>query len=280
MPTKAKVRFGSAGIPIQCPGSSLEAIECSHNLGLGAMELEFVRGVKLKEENAKKLKPASKKFDVRLSAHAPYWVNCCSPKKDKQETTQRNLFLSAQACNWAGARVAVFHPGYYQGKTSRECFNLTKALFKKLKTHMDKHKIKGVKLGAETVGKKSQYGSLDECIELHNSVKEIMLVIDFAHLLARGDWPFKTESDYSRLFAHIEKNAPGYMEDFHAHFSCINYSEKGERNHLPLEGKNQPPYKPLMKVLAENGYGGVVISESPQLEIDALKMQKEYLKHL
>jgi deoxyribonuclease-4 len=280
MPKKAKVRFGSAGIPIQCEGGSLEAIECSHNLGLGALELEFVRGVKLKEESARKLKPASEKFDVRLSAHAPYWVNCCATKKEKQETTLRNLFLSAQACTWAGARVAVFHPGYYQGKTPKECFTLTKSLFKKLKAQMDKHKIKGVKLGAETVGKKSQYGSLDECIELHNKIPGIMLVLDFAHLLARGDWPCKTESDYSKLFAHIEKQLPGYMKDFHSHFSCINYSEKGERNHLPLEGKNQPPYKPLMKVLAENGYGGVIISESPQLEIDALKMQKEYQKHL
>jgi len=280
MPKKAKVRFGSAGIPIQCEGGSLEAIECSHKLGLGAMELEFVRGVKIKEENAKKLKPASEKFDIRLSAHAPYWVNCCATDKTKQETTKRNLFLSAQACMWAGARVSVFHPGYYQGKTPKECFTLTKDLFKRLKTHMDKHKVKGVKMGAETVGKKSQYGSLDECIELHNRIPEIMLVIDFAHLLARGDWPCKTESDYSKLFTHIEKQIPGYMKDFHAHFSCINYTEKGERNHLPLEGKNPPPYKPLMKVLAENGYGGVIISESPLLEIDALKMQKEYKKHL
>ncbi len=280
MPKKAKVRFGSAGIPHQCNGGSLEAIECSHDLGLGAMELEFVRGVKLKEENAKKLKPASEKFDVRLSAHAPYWVNCCSPDKTKQETTKRNLFQAVQACAWAGARVAVFHPGYYQGKTPGECFTLTKKLFKQLKTHMGKHNVKGVKLGAETVGKKSQYGSLDECIELHNKIPEIMLVIDFAHLLARGDWPCKTESDYSKLFVHIEKKIPGYMKDFHAHFSCINYSEKGERNHLPLEGKNPPPYKPLMKVLAENGYGGVIISESPKLEIDALKMKKEYEKYL
>ncbi|MFP3949732.1 MAG: TIM barrel protein [Candidatus Micrarchaeia archaeon] len=280
MPKKAKVRFGSAGIPIQCKGGSLEAIECSHVLGLGAMELEFVRGVKIKEENAKKLKHASEKFNIRLSAHAPYWVNCCATDKTKQETSKRNLFLSAQACRWSGARVAVFHSGYYQGKTSKECFKLTKELFKKLKTHMEKHKVKGVKMGAETVGKKSQYGSLDECIELHNSVKEIMLVVDFAHLLARGDWPCKTEEEYSKLLAYIEGKIPGYMKDFHAHFSCIKYSEKGERNHLPLEGNNPPPFKPLMKVLAENGYGGTIISESPKLEFDALKMQKEYLKYV
>lgn len=280
MPKRAKVRFGSAGIPIQCPGSSLDAIECSHSLGLGAMELEFVRGVKLLEQNAKALKPASEKFDIRLSAHAPYWVNCCTTDRIKQETTKRNLFLSAQACMWAGARVAVFHPGYYQGKTSKECLKITKDLFSRLKTHMEHHDVKGVRLGAETVGKKSQYGSLDECMELQQEVPEIMLVFDFAHLHARGDWKFKTEEDYRKMFAHVEKALPGYLNDFHSHFSGIEFSDKGERNHVPVDEKSVPPYKPLMKVLAENGYGGTIISESPKLEMDALKMQEEYLKYL
>lgn len=280
MPKKELVRFGSAGIPIQCEGSSLDAIECSKNLGLRALELEFVRGVKLKEESARLLKPASEKADVSLSSHAPYWVNCCSSDKLKRETSKRNIFLAAQASYWAGARVTVFHPGYYQKKTSGECFKLAKETLEKTKESMQKHKVSGVKLGAETVGKKSQYGGLDECIELQRKTSGVMLVLDFAHLHARGDCTFKNENDYSNLFKKLEKELPGYLKDFHAHFSCINYSEKGELNHLPLEGKNPPPYKPLMKVLAENGYGGTIISESPKLEFDAIKMREEYLKFL
>ena len=31
-----------------------------------------------------------------------------------------------------------------------------------------------------------------------------------------------------------------------------------------------------MKVLAENGYSGTIICESPNIEKDALKMQKEF----
>ena len=280
MPKKAKVRFGSAGIPHQCKGGSLEAIECSHGLGLGALEIEFVRGVKLKEENARKLKPAAEKFDVRLSAHAPYWINCCAEEKQKQATTLRNLFEAAQACGWAGARVAVFHPGYYQERPAERCLELVKSMFERLREKMAEQEVKNVKLGAETVGKKSQYGGLDECIELHLEIPEIMLVIDFAHLHARGDWKLLSEDDYAKLFDHIEKRLPGYLKDFHGHFSCIQYSEKGEQSHLPLEGKNEPGYRPLMKVLAEQGYSGVIISESPLLEYDALKMQKEYLRHV
>jgi deoxyribonuclease-4 len=280
MPKKELVRFGSAGIPLQCKGSSLDAIECSKELGLRAMELEFVRGVKLKEENARKLKPASGKADVSLSSHAPYWVNCCSSDKSKRETSKRNIFLAAQASSWAGAGITVFHPGYYQKKTSRECFTLAKETLQNTLDSMKRHKVEGVMLGAETVGKKSQYGGLDECIELQQKIRGVMVVLDFAHLHARGDFPFRKEADYANLFKKLEKELPGYLKNFHAHFSCINYSEKGELSHLPLEGKNQPPYKPLMKVLAENGYGGTIISESPKLEYDAVKMREEYLKFL
>ena len=152
-------------------------------------------------------------------------------------------------------------------------------MFEDLSSKMKEKNIKKIKFGAETVGKKSQYGSLDECIMLHQEIPEIMLVIDFSHLHARGDWPFFSEENYSKLFDYVEKKLPGYFKDFHAHFSCIQYSEKGEQSHLPLEGKNEPPYKPLMKVLAERGYSGTIISESPLLEYDALKMKKEYEKH-
>ncbi|MFA5077796.1 MAG: deoxyribonuclease IV, partial [Candidatus Micrarchaeia archaeon] len=58
----------------------------------------------------------------------------------------------------------------------------------------------------------------------------------------------------------------------------INYSEKGELNHLPLGSNNEPPFRPLIKVIAENGYSGTIICESPKIEIDALLMQKEYEK--
>ena len=278
---KVGVRFGSAGIPHQCKkGGSVQALECSKKLGLGAFELEFVRGVKLKEETAKKIKSEAEKHNIKLSAHAPYWVNCCATDPQKQETTKRNLFEAAQAASWAGARVAVFHPGYYQGKSREECFNLLKSRFEELREKLEENKIKNVAFGAETVGKKSQYGSLGECIELQQKIPEIMLVIDFAHVHARGDWELKTESDYLKIFDYLERELPGYLDNFHAHFSGIEYSEKGERKHIPLKPENAPSYRALMKVLAEQGYSGVIISESPKLEYDALKMKKEYLQFL
>ncbi len=275
---KQLVRFASAGIPIQCEGGNLEAVEYSRRLGLGALELEFVRGVKMKEETARAIAASAERNDVLISSHAPYYVNCCTQEKEKVVSTIRHIFSSAQVTGWCGGTITVFHPGYYQKLGKEEAFQAAKKVLLMIKEKMDKEKVKCV-LGAETVGKKSAFGGLDEVIRLHEELGFVWPVLDFAHLLARGDFPCKTEEEYRKLFDAVEKKIPGYGKNFHSHFSSIEYTEKGERNHLPISA-NVPPYKPLVKMLAENGIAGRVVCESPRLEYDALIMQEEYLKHV
>ncbi|MFA5411912.1 MAG: TIM barrel protein [Candidatus Micrarchaeia archaeon] len=274
---KQLVRFASAGIPIQCEGGNLEAVQCSRGLGLGAFEMEFVRGVKMKEAKGREIAASAERNDVLISSHAPYYVNCCTQEKSKITGTIRHIFSSAQATSWCGGTITVFHPGYYQKLGKEEAFQAAKKVLLMIKERMDAAKIKCM-LGAETVGKKSAFGGLDEVIRLHEELGFVWPVLDFAHLLARGDFPCKSEEDYRRLFGTIEKRIPGYGKNFHSHFSSIEYTEKGERNHLPISA-NVPPYKPLVKMLAENGIAGRVVCESPRLEYDALIMQNEYLKY-
>jgi len=274
---KQLVRFASAGVPIRCEGGNLEAVECSRKLGLGALELEFVRGVKMKEASARAVAASAAKNDVLISSHAPYYVNCCTQEREKVASTIRHIFSSAQVTEWCGGTITVFHPGYYQKLSKEDAFRAAKKVLLMIKVKMDAAKVKCV-LGAETVGKKSAFGGLDEVIRLHEELGFVWPVLDFAHLLARGDFPCKTEEEYHKLFQTVEKRIPGYGKNFHSHFSSIEYTDKGERNHLPISA-NVPPYKPLMKMLAENGIAGRIVCESPRLEFDAIEMQKEYLKH-
>ncbi len=274
---KQLVRFASAGIPIQCKGGNLEAVECSRKLGLGAFEIEFVRGVKMGEVKAREIAASAAKNDVLVSSHAPYYVNCCTQEKAKVASTIRHIFSSARITGLCGGTITVFHPGHYQKLGKEEAFQAAKKVLLVINEKMDAAKVKCA-LGAETVGKKSAFGGLEEVVRLHEELEFVWPVLDFSHLLARGDFPCKTEGEYRKLFAAVEKRIPGYGKDFHSHFSSIEYTERGERNHLPISA-NVPPYKPLMKVLAENGYSGRVVCESPRLEYDALLMQAEYLKH-
>ena len=273
------IRFGPAGIPIQCIGrSTVEGIKCCHELGLGAMEMEFVRGVKMGKEVAMQAGKIANDLDISLSSHAPYYLNFCTKDEQKMHNSRRHLFEAASITQYAGGRITVFHPGFYQKNTPQEAFAIAKREIVSLVEKLKQHGIKTV-LGAETVGKKSAFGSLVENIRLAQEVEQLQPVLDFAHILARGDFPLRCEDDYLKLFSMLEKELPGYGKHFHCHFSEINYSDKGERNHLPLRTNDSPPFRPLMKALAENRYSGTIICESPELDIDALLMQQEYEKY-
>jgi len=273
-----RIRFGPAGIPIQCEGSStLDGVKCCQKLGLGAMEMEFVQGVRMNEKMAAEIGKVANELDISLSSHAPYFVNLCSKEALKIENSKRHILSAARITALAGGGITVFHPGFYQKLTPTEAFDAAKKTLKEIEIVLKAEGVK-IRLGAETVGKKSAFGSLDENIRLSQELEMVEPAIDFAHLHARGDFRIRGEADYKAIFDRLEKSLGSYVGRFHCHFSEINYSEKGELNHLVLGTNNEPPFRPFMKVLAENGYSGVVICETPKLDMDAMLMQKEYLR--
>lgn len=273
-----RIRFGPAGIPIQCDGTgTVEGIRCCSQLGLGAMEMEFVQGVRMGEGMAKEARLAAEHGNVSLSSHAPYFVNLCSREKEKIANSGRHILSSARITALAGGNITVFHPGFYQKLQPEEAFQAAKTALLAIE---EKLKAEGVKirLGAETVGKKSAFGGLEESIRLSQELEMVVPAVDFAHLHARGDVRIRGEADYKAVFDRLEKSLGDYVKRFHCHFSEINYSDKGELNHYPLGTNNEPPFRPFMKLLAENGYSGTVICETPKLDLDAAAMQREYVR--
>ncbi|MBN2477831.1 TIM barrel protein [Candidatus Micrarchaeota archaeon] len=268
------VRFSPAGVPAQCKGpSTLEGVVCCHELGLGGMEVQFGRGVKGKEEYFEKVGEKSRELDVYLSSHAPYYINMCNKKTKKKSI--RWLLDAAKATQLMNGRITVFHPGAYMGMPKEEAFKTAVIHLKEAYAQAKDEGIKKVKFGAETVGKLASFGHLDEILKLYKEAPNVKPVIDWAHLLATGT-KLNKEADYREVIKKVEKTIPDYFKDFHFHFSEINYTEKGERNHLVLGTKNKPSYKILLKIIKEHGYSGTVVCETPEIDKDALKMQKYY----
>ncbi len=274
--------FGPAGIPIDCPQrSTLEGVRYCKAISLGAMECEFVRGVRMHEDEAQAVGAEAKRLGVSLSAHAPYYINCCPVDKSKEKTTERNLLATAEIAQCLHARIIVFHPGYRMGRDSATCLKQTKNLLEGILDEMTRQKLEGIVLGLETVGKHSQFGNLSENCELSRELgeKNAVPVIDFAHVHATNNGSLTSKEAYKKIFDELERSfSSEYVKHFHSHFSEIEFSEKGERYHLPLHSKDLPPITPLLEVIAEQGYRGTIICETPELEKDALKMQAEWLK--
>ena len=64
------------------------------------------------------------------------------------------------------------------------------------------------------------------------------------------------------------------FENFHAHLAGIEYSAKGEKNHLILQ-ESDMNYKDLLKAFKEFNIKGALVCESPNIENDT-KLLKEY----
>lgn len=280
---KHGIRFASAGIPISTPApkSTIEGIVQCNKLGLRAMELEFVQGVKMKNEMAQKVADAARENEISLSIHAPYFINLCSDDKAKLANSRRHIIESARIGAVCNASPIVFHPGFYQKKDAKECEKRIIEQMKIIFGAMEDEKIKNIKLGPELTGKASAFGNLDEIAGLSREfgVAKCIPVIDFAHFHAReGEGRIKGKEEYEKMLDFCEDElGAAFKSDFHAHFSGIEFTAKGERRHIPVK-ENSPPYRPLLQILKERKYCGTIVCESPLIEKDALFLQKEYEK--
>ena len=68
------------------------------------------------------------------------------------------------------------------------------------------------------------------------------------------------------------------LENFHAHIAGIAYGAKGEKHHLNFEDADMN-YKDLLKAFKAFDVKGVVVCESPNIEIDT-KILKDYYNTL
>jgi deoxyribonuclease-4 len=275
------IRFGPAGIPIGLEkGGTKEGVAYTAKIGLTAYEVEFVRGVKMKVEDAKIVRQIAKQNSVTLSAHCPYWINTVGITRDKIDTAKRNLLQTAEVASAMAARIIVFHPGYYMKRSSEECVKLSIKTLSDVREKMEQNGW-SVILGLETGGLVADLGTLEECIDIANGVGGAAPVIDFAHIHGRNNGCLRKKEDFAKIFETIEKrfvDGKKYVKNFHSHFSELEYSSKGELRHIPLGEEDEPPFKPLAEVIVENDYGGTIICESPLLEEDALKMKRTYEK--
>jgi deoxyribonuclease-4 len=267
--------FGTAGTPIMSKDrGSLAGVETVRKLGLDCMELEFVRGVRMSPALAKQVGESAEKNKVVLTAHAPYYINLNSLDKKTITDSVKRILETARIADAAGAYSITFHAAYFMGqdpvKVYANVMDEVKGIVKTLQGESIKLWIR-----PETTGKATQLGSLKETIKLSQDVEQVLPCVDFAHLHARTGKQ-NTYQEFNDILAELEKSlGRTVLDNMHIHMSGIEYTAKGERNHLELKDSDMN-YKDLMKAFRDYKIKGVVISESPNIEADALLMKKEY----
>jgi deoxyribonuclease IV len=263
----ALITFGPAGIPLSCKGRTVrDGIIYTRNLELDAMEVQFVRGIRMTEEEAAKVRETAEEAQVELHVKAPYYINLAGDEANV-EMSFNKILATGKLADLMGAETVVFHPGFYGELSKEETMQRIVKNVRELRNVFVREAWKP-RLGIEIMGKRNVFGSLEEVVEVCQKVKGIVPVIDFAHIHARGNGILQNPEDFLAVF---DKLAPLKLDHHLIHFTGIHYENGNARYRLPIK-KGDLKFEPLCDVLLDHGMSATIISTSPILEHDAMYM--------
>jgi deoxyribonuclease-4 len=241
-------------------------VKAVRELGLNAMEVEFVQGVRMSRELAKQVGKAARDYRVRLSVHAPYFINLCSEEAEKVEKSRRRLVDSLDRAYHMEAWVVVVHAAYYGKLGPENCYEKVKEELER--AYKESGIGSGVYIGVEVTARNNQFGSVEEAFRLAKELPFATPVIDWGHLYARNEGAI----NYGEILDLWTREFGG--RHMHTHFTSVRYRNgRFVDEHEPVE-RDMPPFEPLAKELKTRDMTITLICESPLLEKDALLMKE------
>ncbi len=275
MPTRPRLLFGTGGVPHSSEELSTESgIRRIGELGLGCMEVEFVRGIAMTRATARTVGRVADTEGVTLSAHAPYYVNLNARDPKKAAASESRILRTAWLAYVFGARSAVFHCGFYMEDDPETAFESIRARVERMTREVETS-CPGLRLRPEVTGKASTFGTLDEVVRLCEQIEGLAPAVDFAHWHARTG-EANSYAEFADMLEQIgNRLGDEALRDMHIHVSGIEYGPRGERRHLPLR-LSDFNYFDLLRALKDYRVAGLLICESPLLEADALFLSQTY----
>ncbi len=267
--------FGTAGVPNSTAkkNSPVDGVKRVYELGLDCMQLEFAHGVRMKEEVSSALRKVSYELGIPLTSHGPYYINLNAREQDKIDSSVERIIQTAKISDMCGAESMTFHAAFYMKDSPYDVFELVEKSMNVIEERLSRLDIE-IELRPELTGKTSQFGSLDELINLTKSVGSCKPCLDFSHLYARTG-EYNSYDEFVTVIDRIRKElGQDSLNEMHVHISGISSNSKGDLKHLNLE-ESKFNWRDLMRAFKDKNCQGYIICNSPNLEEDA-KMLKDY----
>ncbi len=277
MNTVDRILFGPGGVPESSKKKdTLSALDFISVFGLDAMELEFVRGTFPSAATAQSISVRAREKGIRLTAHAPYFVNLNSAEPEKIDASRKRIMTTARIGGICGAESITFHAAFYHDDDPDTVYSRVEAELLPLVRVLDDEGL-NVDVRPETTGKPSQFGTPEEIVRLSRAIPGIHPCVDWSHLHARTG-AMNTAKEFQGVIDLI-RNTLGddELRRMHMHISGIVFTPAGEKKHVDLR-ESDLRYEDLIRVLKDNGVSGIMICESPHREYDALLLKELYEK--
>ena len=258
---------------------SVHAPKWLKELGLDCYEYQCGRGVNIGEDTARAIGEAAREQGIRMSLHAPYYINLSGDSDERMEKNCEYIVKSARACHWLGGDRIVVHCGGLSGMERQVALEHTLLNLREALKALENEGLDHVRMCIETMGKVNVLGDQEEVCTICQMDERLLPCIDFGHLNARSQGGMYTEGDFAALLDLLENRlGQERAKHFHAHFSKIQYGKGGEIKHLTFaDTEYGPEFAPLARLLARRELSPRVICESAGTQAeDAVLMKKMY----
>lgn len=246
-------------------------------MGLSAYEYQCNKGVNLKDETAFEIGVKCREHQIRLSIHAPYYINLSSTESEKRNRSTQYILDTLRIAQIMGAGRIIVHPGYVSGITRETALEVAKDTLLATLEKVREAGLDNITICPEVLGKTNQLGNIFEIMELCNLSDSMIPCIDFGHMHALTHGGMLTKENFMDVFKFVgQELGQARMKSVHIHFSRVEFGKGGEKKHWTLaDTQYGPEFEPLSEAILELGIEPVIICESrDKMADDALELQK------
>lgn len=278
----SEILFGPAG-----RGESFEEMgfkkiadipEYLSRFGLRAFEYQCGRGVRVNADTMEALRQKGEQAKITFSLHAPYYISMSSMEEEKRLNSIEYILQSARALRMLGGKRIIFHSGSCGKQTREQALEKAVDTMQKIVKAMDENGFGDMTLCPETMGKVNQLGTLEEVMVLCSVDKRIVPCIDFGHLNARTMGALDSKAAFAAVLDTMAASlGDERAKSFHSHFSKIEYTSGGEKQHLTFaDTVYGPDYEPLLQLCRERALTPTIICESAGTQAEDAKTMQDY----
>lgn len=221
---------------------------------------------------------------VYLTLHSPMSVAIGSKKPGVRFMSTEIICTHLLALRRIQPNVTnriVVHAANISERTSEEVYEVQRKTLWSLWYKMrEKGLIDNSLICIENLGKISQVGDITDIIRLCNLTDNFIPCIDFGHLHGRTLGKFlNTKEEFEYVFNQLYAGLPAWKVNYmHIHFSKLEYTDKGEKRHVPFSVHEAGPKPALFLRSLPNrpDFSPVIICESPNSYVDGRRLQRNY----
>jgi len=279
-----RVRFGPSGNDIlfwqQGFKSSVQSPEWLSRFGLDAMEVNFGRGLRMSSKMAAEIGEKAREFDIRISAHAPYFINLASVDPTAIQKSYGYIESSLKLLQLMGGTRLVVHVGSQGEQDRADAIANCKKNLKWVIQKLNESGFHGLdyRICAETMGRFRAIGNVAEICDICSVDRRVIPTLDFGHIncVLQGELSTNPAKITEIMDYCMQKLGRDKMQSVHIHFSAVKFGARGELSHTTLDDPRFAiPFAPLAEYIKKHSLTPTIICESTDIMAQDARVLKQ-----